>query len=593
MGASLVDLLANYNPSGFAQNNQLRQQAIELGPAELAAKQQEVALRQQQVQAAQTENVMRQRALRDQDILQQAMQQWDGKDPAQMLQIAKQKGLSPPAYFNFQKNVNDQMAELVTRHENELKLHQTEHEAMRGPLAAAMSAPEGSPEAETSWQAFVKTASQYDPDMAKTLPTAFPGRAQASLYDKHLTFGDRLVDEAVKKQQASTAATVQQADEQKMAIAQRQQDASALAAAATKGADAVRTLMESLPYGRAKVFEGAQKPQDFLQLGQTPEQVVQTTETARHNKAEEIKATAAATETARHNKAEENLKRIEVDPFGMFGAGGGAGAPAGGGAQPAAGGGPHGDDFLKSMPPALGAQVKALAEGKMAFPAGFALKSPYWQAMISRVAQYDPSFDAVNYNARSKTRNAFTSGKEAQQVNALNTAIGHLGELADVGEAVHQGNIPLVNSLVNKLASAVGDPSLTNFKAVRDRVVDEVTRLYRGTGGAESDVKRGLENFSPDASPEQRHGAIKETVNLMRSKMDALEDQYKQGMGTTTQGLTLLNPKAKAVLDKVEAVGKQAPAAGNRAAQGGYQVGHKYGGLEYLGGDPNQKSNWK
>jgi hypothetical protein len=241
------------------------------------------------------------------------------------------------------------------------------------------------------------------------------------------------------------------------------------------------------------------------------------------------------------------------------------------------------------MPAALAAQVKGLAEGRMAFPAGFALKSPYWQAMISRVAQYDPSFDAVNYNARSKTRNAFTSGREAQQVNALNTAIGHLGEMANAGEALYQGNVPVVNTFVNAASKFFGDPALTNFQAVRDRVVDEVTRLYRGAGGAEQDIKRGLENFSSGASPAQRAGAIRETLDLMKSKMDALEQQYHQGMGTTSQGLTLLNDKAKATMARL---GGQAQPA-SAPTVGTVQEGK--GGIRYRfkGGDPTKKDNWE
>jgi hypothetical protein len=44
----------------------------------------------------------------------------------------------------------------------------------------------------------------------------------------------------------------------------------------------------------------------------------------------------------------------------------------------------------------------------MQFPNGPALKTPYWQNMLRNVAQFDPEFDAVNYNARSKTRADFT-----------------------------------------------------------------------------------------------------------------------------------------------------------------------------------------
>src|SRR6185295_7064011 len=114
-------------------------------------------------------------------------------------------------------------------------------------------------------------------------------------------------------------------------------------------------------------------------------------------------------ETVRHNRVEEALKAREADPLGMLGSGGARGNAMPGGADL------HGDEFLKTIPAQIGRQVKALAEGRQQFPASFALKSRYWQQMIGLVSQYDPSFDAVNYNARSKTRNAFTAGAESKQ----------------------------------------------------------------------------------------------------------------------------------------------------------------------------------
>ena len=89
----------------------------------------------------------------------------------------------------------------------------------------------------------------------------------------------------------------------------------------------------------------------------------------------------------------------------------------------------HGDDYLKLLPTTRAQQVKALDEGRMQFPSGFALKSPYWQQMISAVIQYDPDFDAVNYNSRASTRKDFTSGKSADSITALNTAMSHLNNL--------------------------------------------------------------------------------------------------------------------------------------------------------------------
>jgi len=59
----------------------------------------------------------------------------------------------------------------------------------------------------------------------------------------------------------------------------------------------------------------------------------------------------------------------------------------------------------------------------MAFPSGFALKSPYWQNMISLVSQYDPNFDAVNFNARPRPGKRSPRAR-GQSLNALNTVMG-------------------------------------------------------------------------------------------------------------------------------------------------------------------------
>lgn len=212
-------------------------------------------------------------------------------------------------------------------------------------------------------------------------------------------------------------------------------------------------------------------------------------------------------------------------------------------------------NLIQSKDPGTAGTIKALADGRMAFPAGFALKSPYWQGMLNAVSQYDPSFDAVNYNARSQARTKFTSGKEGQMVNNLNTAIGHLQELDQATEALHNSNYPWWNWLANNVDTLRGKNEVTNFDAVAHRVVPELVGAYRAGGGTESDIQTGLKDFSHDASPDQNHGALQETAKLLESKVRALQDQYNQGMGTTENGLTLLRPDARAALDRLQ--GKQ------------------------------------
>lgn len=210
---------------------------------------------------------------------------------------------------------------------------------------------------------------------------------------------------------------------------------------------------------------------------------------------------------------------------------------------------PTGEDFLKTQPKPVADQVKALAEGRMAFPAGFALKSPYWQHMIQMVSQYDPQFDAVNYNARAKTRADFTSGKSAQSINALNTVIGHMQTLSDAADKLDNTPYPAWNSVTNTLASATGDPRIKQFDATKKAVIDELTRVYRGTGGSEGDIKMWGDQISAANSPQQLHGVIGQIGDLLDSKLQALGAQYKQGMGTTEMPIQLVTPHAASALD--------------------------------------------
>jgi hypothetical protein len=194
--------------------------------------------------------------------------------------------------------------------------------------------------------------------------------------------------------------------------------------------------------------------------------------------------------------------------------------------------------------------IKALAEGRQAFPVGRALGSPQLQGLIRQVAQYDPSFDAVNYQSRAKVRENFTSGSAAQQINSLNTAIGHLKELSAATDALGNTSIPYLNTAKNYLAQQAGSSAPTNFDAVANKVAQETTRVWRGTGGSEADIKADRDILTRNNSPEQIHGAISEIGHLFESKLQALQDQYRQGMGISD--IKMLTPESRSTLDLLE-----------------------------------------
>jgi hypothetical protein len=554
---SFVSLLPHAPEENPAQAFQAGQQnAMKL--SDLAADQ---ALRQQQTQTAALQNVTTQRDLQDQDIVRRAYNEAGG-DLDKTQQLAMQYNASPKAVMGVQAAKLKIAQEYATLNDTQLANHTKVTQALAGDAAGLQKKTD--PELLTAWPSYVANWEQAGLVPKGSLPAAFPGRDFLQDLVNHGTTGQQAYEREMKNREDARA---QQTANQQAAMAPLNLQ-EAQNKAATSGLDlAARTA--AAPQNQADWDAWrAQQPADVqkmipavfspaaadmvTKLGLNPEQRTQAAQAA-----------ANAAETKRHNSVDELnargklgveqqglvLKRMEVDPFGMLGGSGTVtGTPQTGKLAPDS----HGDAVLQALPQPLGDQVKALAEGRMQFPQGFALKSPYWQHMISLVSQYDPSFDAVNYNARAKTRAAFTSGKAADAVNGLNTVIGHLDSLSQQADKMGNTSLPLFNSVKNWAESNSGDPRVKEFEANKKAVVDELTRVWRGSGGSEGDIKSWADTLNASQSPAQMHGVIAKMGELLGSKVDSLAKQYNDGMGTTKEGLDLLTPRAAQTLGKLQ-----------------------------------------
>lgn len=215
------------------------------------------------------------------------------------------------------------------------------------------------------------------------------------------------------------------------------------------------------------------------------------------------------------------------------------------------------EGYLSALPSPVASQVKALAEGRMQFPSGFALKSPYWQQMLQAVSTYDPSFDAVNYNARAQTRKDFTSGKSAQNITALNTAMGHLDSLDKAFTALNNGDYPTYNTVANKLGVLTGNRQLqsatTDVQTKAIAVAGELAKVFRSTGMSSKEIDDWKDQITPATTPAQAKKLVQSAIELMNSRLDAVGQQYNQGMGTTRDPIQLLSPKAQAAYQRLAA----------------------------------------
>jgi hypothetical protein len=283
---------------------------------------------------------------------------------------------------------------------------------------------------------------------------------------------------------------------------------------------------------------------DRKAAAQTAFQGRQQNEVERHNLEDEAIKKAAAV-------AAEKKARMEFDPLGLNS------PPPGTGSN-----GANGPDMLKAIPVPLANQVKALAEGRLAFPSGFALKTPYWQSMLTLVGQYDPSFDAINYQKRSQTANAFSKGVQGNAVRAVNQTLMHMGTLDSAINALDNVsslgvlNRP-VNSAINYAQEKGNSPTQGNFKQTVQAVASELRKVFSSGGvGNLQELKQWEDTMPLNASKDQQQAYLKNATKLLQGAMVALDNQYKTGLGPKASiNDKLITPEARAVLDRLTGAG--------------------------------------
>lgn len=240
------------------------------------------------------------------------------------------------------------------------------------------------------------------------------------------------------------------------------------------------------------------------------------------------------------------IEAAKADPFGTLGINKNVSSVA------TAGAGLSGEDFLKTLPPNLAAQVKAMTEGRLQISPN--QRSPQQQQLIQLAMQYEPGTDQTTYVSRAATAKDAATGTLAKSNNALNTLAGHLAELHDAAAALHNTSLPWVNSVKNWASDAMGDPRLKTFNTNVHGVIDEFEKVYRSSGGTQAGIDEWKRNLGDANSPEQFQAVMAKGAEMVESKLEANNAQYAQGMSGKVGSYSSITPKAQAAFDKIRGV---------------------------------------
>lgn len=184
-------------------------------------------------------------------------------------------------------------------------------------------------------------------------------------------------------------------------------------------------------------------------------------------------------------------------------------------------------------------------------PSAFALSKPQWMAAAAAAQALDPNFDASQYGIRFGVRKAFTSGPDAANLTAIDTTMKHLNSLHDAIGDLHNTPIQPLNWLVNNAEQALMDYKMpTRYNMRSKAVADELTRVFRGTGGSEKDVQTWLANMSPNLGPDNQKEAVNSAMELLAGRIEAMRNKWERGFQAPAD-FTFFTDNAKKAIAKL------------------------------------------
>ncbi len=156
--------------------------------------------------------------------------------------------------------------------------------------------------------------------------------------------------------------------------------------------------------------------------------------------------------------------------------------------------------------------------------------------MLALVKQYDPTYDEKQYATRQAVLTNFKSGKYSQNINSLNTGIGHLTDLTtNLGNLGNSGFTPY-NASKNWLETQFGVGNISSATTNISAATNELASIFKGSGATDQEIKDWKGSLSANMSPDQQKAFINTALQLLADRVNALDSTYQTGMGKAKEG---------------------------------------------------------
>lgn len=257
-------------------------------------------------------------------------------------------------------------------------------------------------------------------------------------------------------------------------------------------------------------------------------------------------------------------------------------------------------------PPGYSDLVRGVADYEMDPNRVASLQKGQREQLYRDVKTFDPTYDQTHFGEKSGVIASFSRGADRAAVNSLNVSVSHLGTLQKLGDALQNGNTPLINRIGNQIAIQLGRPAPVNFDAAKEIVGDEVVKAVVGGVNSQADREAVKHLIMAQQSPAQLKGVIQTFISLLGGQLEGRRQGYQAGTGLNNFDQKYLSPETQEALksssgtaagsDVMRAVypsGLPKPATAAPTTGGGFTppsgaIARDYNGKTYYY-DPNTK----
>jgi hypothetical protein len=218
-----------------------------------------------------------------------------------------------------------------------------------------------------------------------------------------------------------------------------------------------------------------------------------------------------------------------------------------------------GQAYLDSLPTGRKEMIKSIADGNTKLETlsnrvigkGPNATSEREQA-LEQVLRYKPDYDQSKYAIYQAVKKDFAGeGVAGKNITFIGTAVGHMGTLKELSDAMKNNDTQLINHIVNATATQLGDPRINNVSVAASALGSEMMKIFRQVGASEKEQKDWADKYGTMSSPAQMEGALETSAHLMSSRVNELDWQWQRGMDTKEHYPKMFSPQAIEVLNKL------------------------------------------